>query len=247
MLQEQKKVFFLLRNDWDSSDIAGIFFSKEDAEKELLKINKIKENNKINAEKYGLYSYQGEDSYFSIEEKKIGLDQKLIPKASNPFPIKEIFSGIMGIIGTINYSNSIETKKFFSKQFKDMKFRKALHIADKPIEKYSTYTITLEIEKQYWYISENRKASTTYHNFKPFNIYNNEKDFVMVYLIDEFSGIFIKRSQNVFNVISFINKKEPINGILSNVKLKNCNIKLLVTSNNFEEAFEIANKFIKKE
>ena len=68
----------------------------------------------------------------------------------------------------------------------------------------------------------------------------------MVYLINDYSGVFIKKSKNDFNVIRFFNNKEKINGILSNLKLKSKDIEFLFNSKSFEETFDFSNNLILK-
>lgn len=108
-------------------------------------------------------------------------------------------------------------------------------------QKYPIINILTKIEIGKWYFSEN-------NFFSNFNILHEnhifKKDFLMIYLINNYNGIFLNYNLDKFSVIFFKNPaNQPINQFLN---ISNKNLNLIYYGNSLIEALEtISIKMIK--
>lgn len=108
-------------------------------------------------------------------------------------------------------------------------------------QRYPIINILTKIEIGKWYFSEN-------NFFSNFNILHEnhifKKDFLMIYLINNYNGIFLNYNLDKFSVIFFKNPaNQPINQFLN---ISNKNLNLIYYGNSLIEALEtISIKMIK--
>lgn len=149
----------------------------------------------------------------------------------NHFNLDRIFYDILTIITLNNAQN-------------DFNFQKSLFNSMNN-QKYPIINILTKIEIGKWYFSENSSENNCFSNF---NILHEnhifKKDFLMIYLINNYNGIFLNYNLDKFSVIFFQNPaNQPINQFLN---ISNKNLKLIYYGNSLIEALEtISTKMIK--
>jgi hypothetical protein len=126
----------------------------------------------------------------------------------------------------------------------DFNFQKSLFNSMNS-QKYPIINILTKIEIGKWYFSENSSKNNCFSNF---NILHEnhifKKDFLMIYLINNYNGIFLNYNLDKFSVIFFQNPaNQPINQFLN---ISNKNLNLIYYGNSLIEALEtISTKMIK--